>query len=197
MSRALQVLERTRGQSKHTSLRFQVTRHTSHVTRHTSHVTRHTSHVTRHTSHVTRHTSHVTRHTSTHDTLRSALLYLSTWGNDFEGGELVFLGRSGVDGGEGHQVSQQHAARQTWYMKRACNTSFVTGNPASCWSIGDFLVWIRESAQGAMRMTRHTSHVTRHSSLVTRHTSHVTRCAQVNKVTRGQRLVLAMWFTCR
>jgi hypothetical protein len=34
---------------------------------------------------------------------RSALLYLSTWGKDFEGGELVFLG----DGGEGEGGMQQ------------------------------------------------------------------------------------------
>ncbi len=79
-----------------------VTRHTSHVIRHTSHITRHTSHVTRHTSHVTRHTSHVTRHTSHVTHYCSALLYLSTWGEDFEGGELVFLGEHGEGGG--HQV---------------------------------------------------------------------------------------------
>lgn len=72
----------------------------------------------------------------------SALLYLSTWGNDFEGGELVFLGRSGADGGEGHQVIQPRAGRLVTF------------------------------SSGSENLHR------------------------VNKVTRGQRLVLAMWFTC-
>ena len=70
------------------------------------------SHVTRYTSHFKRCTSYCTRHTS-HSC--SALLYLSTWGEDFEGGEFVFLGE------HEHQVTRE---LETYYVK--CHASRIT-----------------------------------------------------------------------